>query len=271
MNLLFHHLQKTGGTSVRFWVGRALGPGMLEFGPKSRSGTLPRDVYHGHGEKLRSVQSRGSLIPGVPPAFAVAGDVAQLPSTRPTPTTPVRAVMGHYVSLNAAKALGWGDAYMNVTIIRDPAERMFSQWHHFKRKMGPVASFEQWVSRSPEVKELPRICYCLECQFDGHVHRTEPMCHFYGSRVKDAAAGSKDVLGRAKRFLETCQVYALGHNPGLPELAAELAYEFDLSLTDYRREHVSGWGAKVELQHRRLVAKNHPLDAELYEWARGRA
>ena len=240
MNLLYHHLPKCAGTSVRFWVGRGLGPAMLEFGPKSRSGTIPRDVYHGREVAI------------------------------PTSTgNPVRAVMGHYVSLQVEQALRW-DSYVNVTIIRDPAERMLSQWHHFKRKMGPVASFEQWVTQDPEAKELPRICHCLECQFDAHAHRTEPMCHFYGSRLPESAPGGKDVLGRAKRFLGNCRVYTLGGNPGLPELAAELAYEFDLSLTDYKREHVSGWGAKVRVDQRRLVARNHPLDAELYEWARER-
>ena len=255
MNLLFHHLQKTGGTSVRFWVGRGLGTeiakgGMLELGPKSRSGMLPQEVYHG------------------------------LASIRTALCTPPRAIMGHYVSENAAKLFGWGDDYVNVTIIRDPAERMFSQWHHFKRKMGPVASFEQWVTQDPEAKELPRICHCLECQFDAHAHRTEPMCHFYGSRLPESAPGNKDVLLRAKRFLGGCRVYEWSQTRGfsvpsmrpIPAILADMMLWFpELSFSDYKREHVSGLGAKVRVDQRRLVARNHPLDAELYEWARGKA
>ena len=239
MNWLVHHIPKTGLTGVRTWVARGLGAGMLEFGPRGRSGTLPEDVYHRR-------------------------DVA-IPTSA---ETPVRVVVGHYVSERAAAVLGWGDDYVNATIIRDPAARMFSQWHHFKRDKGPVASFEQWVAQDPEAKELPRICYCLECQFDGHVHRTEPMCHFYGSRVRDATAGSKDVLKRAKSFLERCRVYSLER---LDVLLADLEESFEeLHLSDYRMEHVSGWGEKVRVDQRRLVAKNHPLDAELYGWALGR-
>ena len=239
MNLLYHHLQKCAGTSVRLWVARGLGPGMLEFGPRGRSGTLPEDVYRGR-------------------------DVAIPTSTG----VPVRVVMGHYVSLNAAKALGWGDDYVNATIIRDPAERMFSQWHHCKHELGPVASFEQWVAQDPEAKEMPRICYCLECQFDGHVHRTEPMCHFYGSRVRDSAPGAKDVLKRAKSLLGRCRVYPMER---VRDLVGDLARSLDITPVDYLPEHVSGWGAKVRVDQRRLVEKNHPLDAELYGWARGRA
>lgn len=237
MNWLVMHHPKTGLTGVRMWVARGLGPGMLEFGPRGRSGMLPEEVYRGLG------------------------------SIRTALCTPPRAIMGHYVSENAARLFGWGDDYVNATIIRDPAARMFSQWHHFKHELGPVASFEQWVAQDPEAKELPRICHCLECQFDGHVHRTEPMCHFYGSRVRDATAGSKDVLKRAKSFLERCRVYSLEN---IYPLLDDLADEFGLDRNDYMPEHVSGWGEKVRVDQRRLVAKNHPLDAELYEWARGR-
>lgn len=115
---------------------------------------------------------------------------------------------------------------------------------------------------------MPRICHCLECQFDEHAHKAEPMCHFYGSRVRDGAPGlGKDVLGRAKRFLEACQVYTLEE---IPQLVESLGMWFGLDVRDYRPEHVSGHGAKVRPDQRRLVARNHPLDAELYEWARGR-
>lgn len=248
MNLLFHHLPKTGGTSVRFWVARALGPAMLEFGPKSRSGSLPEAVYLG-----RDVAIPTSL--GGPVTMVRGG--------------PVRAVMGHYVSERVAEVLGWGDDYVNVTIIRDPAERMFSQWHHFKRKMGPVASFEQWVTQDPEAKEMPRLCHCLECQFDGFKHRAEPMCHFYGSRVRESEPGDKHVLARAKGFLERCRVYTMERIPALLDDIVDMVAP-ELMLRDYRREHVSGFGVKVRLDHRRLVEKNHPLDAELYEWARER-
>lgn len=239
MNLLFHHLQKCAGTSITWWVSRHLGAAMIEFGPRGRSGTLPENAYKG-----RSV--------AIPTSTGV----------------PVRAVMGHYVSLGVALVLGWEPAsYASVTTIRDPAERLFSQYKNFERRaeMG-AESFEEWVERGRN----PRICYCLECQFDGFEHIAEPMCHFFGSRVPEVDPGKKDVLARAKRFLEQCRIYMMSQ---IPQLVADLAQRVELgglgiNPDDYKPEYVFGEGEKVTQEHRRLVAKNHPMDAELYHWAR---
>lgn len=237
MNLLFHHLQKSGGTSIRFWVARALGAGMLEFGPKSRSGTLPEHVYRDR------------------------------PVTIPTSTgNPLRAIMGHYVSFPVVKRLGWDpETVISATIIRDPAERLFSQYMNYDRQEpGAMPSFEEWLAQTPiHGRNMPRICYCLQCQFEGFRHRVEPMSHFYASRM--AGEFWRGLSTVAERALRGMRVYTIGE---IPILVKELADSLDLDPTDYHPEYVSGFGEQVTEQHRQLVAKNHPLDAELYRWAR---
>lgn len=245
MNWLLHHLPRTGGTGVRFWVGHGLGDrpggGMVEFGPKGRSGTLPEDTYRG------------------------------LATLRSALCTSPRAIMGHYVGFNAAKLFGWNpDTVINATIIRDPAERLVSQWAAFRTKQpDTMCSFEEWIGRDERAvtagKAMPRICYCLECQFDGLRHCAEPMNHFYASRKKEDIW--RGLGTAAEGVLRGMRVYTMGE---IPILVQELAGSLGLNPADYRPEHVSGFGAQASEEQRRLVEKNHPMDAELYAWARNR-
>jgi hypothetical protein len=176
--------------------------------------------------------------------------------------------MGHYVSFPVVKRLGWDpETVVSVTVIRDPAERLFSQFKHFEHRQDSMCSFEEWSERDPEAvkrgKAMPRICHCLQCQFEGFSHQTEPMSHFYASR--NAGELWRGLGTVAESVLRGMRVYSMGE---IPRLVLDLAQDLKLNEYDFKSEHVSGFGAQVTKEQRRLVEKNHPMDAELYHWAR---
>jgi hypothetical protein len=233
MNILFHHFQKCGGSGISRWILDGLGDRAKEFGPTNRSGNLPCDVV---------ARRIGPAIPdglnGLDPRW--------------------RAVVGHYVHPRVARLLGWED-YRQVTVIRHPAERMFSQFRHLERQGGEQASsraFGDWVAQRGGTPW--RLCWCLDCHCFGGSHAFDPMVKFYASRVdgRDPEA--------AREFLKRCDIYTMG---GIPEFIPGLARALDLDQGKYEPLGVTGEGAKVSDAQRALVAARHGGDMELYDWA----
>jgi hypothetical protein len=171
-----------------------------------------------------------------------------------------RAVVGHYVHPRVAKLLGWDPppewkygvtGYRQVTIIRHPAERMFSQFRHLERK-GGSGTFEDWVCQRGGTPW--GLCWCLRCHCFGGSHTTNPMVRFYASRY-----GGPVYLGikAAETFLRRCDIYTMA---GIPRLVSGLAAALDLDPSKYEPLGLTGEGTKVSDAQRALVARRHPQD-----------
>lgn len=229
MNYIFHHLPKTGGKSIRVWLTDQLKDQAVEFGPRSRCGELPCQMFWKY----------------------VCGG-------KPRLLRPAKVLLGHYTFNELADAVGW-ESFQPITIIRHPAERLYSQWHHYRRTGSEVPSrFEGWVAQAAGVS----ICNCLFCFCDRQMnhHVVNPMMNFYASRSLKRGGG----LGEAKLQLEKMMLF---HTNALHKLAWMLAANLSIPLSAYKPANVSSMGKEVSPEHRELVARIHPLDMELYEWA----
>jgi hypothetical protein len=157
------------------------------------------------------------------------------------------------VTLDFPKAAGW-NSWKTVTVVRHPAERLYSQWCHFMRDEWPgiADTFEAYV-------EEP-VCNCMACFCARKpMHHNNPMANFY------AGVGGNDryIMSEAKRVLEQTRIYDM-HDILL--LVDDLARNLNIPKATYRPLQVSGAGSKVTPKDWALVNKKHPQDVELYDW-----
>lgn len=165
---------------------------------------------------------------------------------------------GHDAFWKHCKYFGW-EEWTAYTVIRDPAERLYSQYRHFSRKTNPMEPISKWLSK----EGARRICNCLWCYYGDTAHRSNPMCWFYASRSGEHTP-PVDPLEAAKEILEQTQVY---HMSQIDDLVFRLAEQTGADPTGYKPYDVTGEGEKVGDDLRLAVREMHQLDCQLYDWA----
>lgn len=184
-HIVFLHVPKTGGTSVRNALARAL--------PDHRQ------IYdYGAAAPETSAEIRTHLYGSTPPRLP-GNFLARIDDGRPM------LVAGHF---RGARYWPHFNADSFVTILRDPLERIFSEYNHLVRHRGLDQTLEQFATEA-----RPRIISKL-------LEKTEPLNYgfigFTDTLAEDAA--------RLSEFVG-CEIAVERENLGdyLPEIAARAA------------------------------------------------
>jgi hypothetical protein len=218
-DLVFLHIPKTGGTSIRNALAETLADrqALFDYGPRSEA-TTPRvrELVYGEGGRAQGT---------VPPDFR-----------RRVEDGRGLFVAGHF---RARKYWDHFHAGSFVTILRDPVDRMISEYNHFVRHQGIASPIEEFV-----VRARPRI---LTNTFAG----VDPAAFgFIGftDRLESDAATLSALLGRpvsVPRDNEGTYDAALSERAADPAFRAWIAGQIadDLALYNRLRERFARPGA----------------------------
>ena len=230
--ILFAHLPKTAGRSIRFWLAKELGSGLKWF----RGGNI---LYS--KEKFQTLLAGGKL-------------------NNPRDYFRAKVIGGHDAAFWHADLAGWRE-FEAITILRDPAERMYSQYQHFSRKgeMPPGLTFPEWAGG--EYTSTWGLCHCLWCYYKpGNKHKSNPMAWFYAART--LIQPPDNPLEAARDFLQQAKTYRMDQ---VGDAVTETARLLEISAEGYSSFDITGSGASIPDDYRKLVAKSHPLDYLLWE------
>lgn len=219
--VVFHHLPKTAGRSIKIWLRAEMGVDCVYWPPNR----VKEWLEWAWQEKLVELAA------------------------------PMIVISGHETYCDPA----W-DGYRHYTLLREPAERLYSHYSHHNRN-GKTLDWGKWLHG--QQRDIANLCECLWCRRELSEHLSDPMTWFYASKAQREPPGSlEEAYKLARKTLDRC---VISTTDGITDIVNDLADYLGLDSSAYEPYDVTGSGRWISRGDRGMVEELHRMDYQLWE------